>query len=41
MLAADCGAAGRVVASEMAADYGTDVHLDRVPQREEGMEPGR
>ena len=23
----------------MAADYGIDVHLDRVPQREEGMEP--
>ena len=23
----------------MAADYGIDVHLDRVPQREAGMEP--
>src|SRR5262245_17968546 len=23
----------------MAADYGIDVHLDRVPQREDGMEP--
>ena len=23
----------------MAADFGIDVHLDRVPQREEGMEP--
>jgi len=36
----DCGAAGLASAlSEMAADYGIDVHLDRVPQREEGMEP--
>ncbi|MDQ3121354.1 MAG: AIR synthase-related protein, partial [Actinomycetota bacterium] len=36
----DCGAAGIASAlSEMAADYGIDVHLDRVPQREEGMEP--
>ncbi len=36
----DCGAAG--IASslpEMAADVGIDVHLDRVPLREEGMEP--
>jgi phosphoribosylformylglycinamidine synthase II len=36
----DCGAAGIASAlSEMAADYGIDVHLDRVPLREEGMEP--
>ena len=36
----DCGAAGIASAlSEMAADYGIDVHLDLVPQREEGMEP--
>ena len=36
----DCGAAGIASAlSEMAADYGIDVHLERVPQREEGMEP--
>jgi phosphoribosylformylglycinamidine synthase II len=36
----DCGAAGVASAlSEMAADYGIDVHLDRVPLREEGMEP--
>ena len=36
----DCGAAGIASAlSEMAADYGIDVHLDRVLQREEGMEP--
>ncbi len=36
----DCGAAGLASAlSEMAAEYGIDVHLDRVPQREEGMEP--
>ena len=36
----DCGAAGLASSlSEMAADYGIDVHLDRVPQREEGMEP--
>ena len=35
----DCGAAGLASSlSEMAADYGIDVHLDRVPQREEGME---
>src|SRR5207244_6870375 len=25
--------------SEMAAEYGIDVHLDRVPLREQGMEP--
>ncbi len=36
----DCGAAGLASSlSEMAADYGIDVHLDRVPRREEGMEP--
>jgi phosphoribosylformylglycinamidine synthase subunit PurL len=36
----DCGAAGIASAlSEMATDYGIDVHLDRVPLREEGMEP--
>jgi len=36
----DCGAAGLASSlSEMAADYGIDVHLDRVPQREEDMEP--
>ena len=36
----DCGAAGIASAlSEMAADFGIDVHLDQVPQREEGMEP--
>jgi phosphoribosylformylglycinamidine synthase II len=36
----DCGAAGLASSlSEMAADYGIDVFLDRVPQREEGMEP--
>ncbi|HSI97777.1 MAG TPA: phosphoribosylformylglycinamidine synthase subunit PurL [Gaiellaceae bacterium] len=36
----DCGAAGIASAlSEMASDFGIDVHLDRVPQREEGMEP--
>ncbi|MCS7007151.1 MAG: phosphoribosylformylglycinamidine synthase subunit PurL [Thermoleophilia bacterium] len=36
----DCGAAGVASAlSEMAASYGIDVHLDRVPLREEGMEP--
>ena len=36
----DCGAAGLASSlSEMAADYGIDVHLDDVPQREEGMEP--
>ena len=36
----DCGAAGLASSlSEMAADYGIDVHLDRVPRREDGMEP--
>ena len=37
----DCGAAGLASAlSEMARDgTGIDVHLDRVPLREEGMEP--
>jgi phosphoribosylformylglycinamidine synthase II len=36
----DCGAAGLASSlSEMAADYGIDVHLDRVPQREAEMEP--
>ena len=37
----DCGAAGLASAlSEMASDgAGLDVHLDRVPLREEGMEP--
>jgi phosphoribosylformylglycinamidine synthase II len=36
----DCGAAGIASSlSEMAAEFGIDVHLDRVPLREEGMEP--
>src|SRR5688572_24832718 len=36
----DCGAAGLASSlSEMAADYGIDVHLDRVPLREREMEP--
>jgi phosphoribosylformylglycinamidine synthase subunit PurL len=36
----DCGAAGIASAlSEMADEFGIDVHLDRVPLREEGMEP--
>jgi phosphoribosylformylglycinamidine synthase len=37
----DCGAAGLASSlSEMAADdAGIDIHLDRVPLREEGMEP--
>src|SRR5437667_3211764 len=36
----DCGAAGLASAlSEMAAEYGIDVHLDRVPLREQAMEP--
>jgi phosphoribosylformylglycinamidine synthase len=36
----DCGAAGLASSlSEMAADYGIDVHLDLVHLREEGMEP--
>jgi phosphoribosylformylglycinamidine synthase II len=36
----DCGAAGLASAlSEMAAEFGIDIYLDRVPLREEGMEP--
>src|SRR5205809_6403260 len=36
----DCGAAGLASSlSEMAVDHGIDVRLDRVPLREEGMEP--
>ena len=36
----DCGAAGIASSlSEMATDLGIDVYLDRVPLREEGMEP--
>src|SRR2546423_3210045 len=36
----DCGAAGLASSlSEMASEFGLDVHLDRVPLREEGMEP--
>ncbi len=37
----DCGAAGLASSlAEMASDgAGIDVHLDRVPQREDGMEP--
>ena len=36
----DCGAAGLASSlSEMARDTGIDLHLDRVPRREEGMEP--
>jgi phosphoribosylformylglycinamidine synthase subunit PurL len=36
----DCGAAGLASAlSEMAADYGIEVYLDRVPLREPGLEP--
>jgi phosphoribosylformylglycinamidine synthase len=36
----DCGAAGLASSlSEMAREVGVDVHLDRVPLREEGMEP--
>ena len=35
------GGARVVTLPEMAADFGIDVHLDRVPQREEGMEPWR
>ena len=36
----DCGAAGIASSlAEMAADFGIDVHLDRVSQREDGMEP--
>jgi phosphoribosylformylglycinamidine synthase len=36
----DCGAAGLASSlSEMAREVGVDVHLDRVPLREKGMEP--
>jgi phosphoribosylformylglycinamidine synthase len=36
----DCGAAGLASSlSEMARECGIDLHLDLVPQREEGMEP--
>ena len=36
----DCGAAGLASAlSEMSAEFGVDVKLDRVPLREEGMKP--
>lgn len=36
----DCGAAGLASSlAEMASDHGIDVLLDRVPLREEGMEP--
>jgi phosphoribosylformylglycinamidine synthase subunit PurL len=36
----DCGAAGLASSlSEMARETGIDLHLDRVPLREEGMEP--
>jgi phosphoribosylformylglycinamidine synthase len=36
----DCGAAGIASSlSEMAVDFGIDVNLDRVPLREQGMEP--
>ena len=36
----DCGAAGLASSlSEMARDCGIDLHLDRVPLREQGMEP--
>ena len=36
----DCGAAGLASSlAEMARDVGVDVHLDRVPLREDGMEP--
>jgi len=36
----DCGAAGLASSlSEMARETGIDLHLDRVPRREEGMEP--
>jgi phosphoribosylformylglycinamidine synthase len=36
----DCGAAGLASSlAEMASECGLDVHLDRVPLREEGMEP--
>jgi phosphoribosylformylglycinamidine synthase subunit PurL len=36
----DCGAAGLASSlAEMACEVGVDVHLDRVPLREDGMEP--
>jgi phosphoribosylformylglycinamidine synthase subunit PurL len=36
----DCGAAGLASSlAEMAGEAGIDVHLDRVPLREQGMEP--
>ena len=36
----DCGAAGLASSlAEMASERGLDIHLDRVPLREEGMEP--
>jgi len=36
----DCGAAGLASSlSEMACEVGVDVHLDRVPLREDGLEP--
>ena len=36
----DCGAAGLASSlAEMAAECGLDIHLDRVPLREAGMEP--
>ena len=36
----DCGAAGLASSlSEMASEVGVEVHLDRVPRREDGMEP--
>ena len=36
----DCGAAGLASSlAEMAREVGVDVHLDRVPLREDGMEP--
>jgi phosphoribosylformylglycinamidine synthase subunit PurL len=36
----DCGAAGLASSlSEMAREVGVDVHLDRVPLREDGLEP--
>ncbi|MFN2629353.1 MAG: phosphoribosylformylglycinamidine synthase subunit PurL [Gaiellaceae bacterium] len=36
----DCGAAGLASSlAEMASECGIDVHLDRVPLREDGMEP--
>ncbi|MGZ4439361.1 MAG: phosphoribosylformylglycinamidine synthase subunit PurL [Gaiellaceae bacterium] len=36
----DCGAAGLASSlAEMAAECGLDIHLDRVPLREEAMEP--